>query len=213
MQFGNTNYYLYLVVISTGINWAYTDKKQADRARLAMQQKSKKVKPNVKPKTQTYKVKELVWFISPVGHNVVPSPMEDVIRNILNGFEIEFATEVSFKGLNPKGGIGGNFVLLFTNVYLYKKNHELYEQANSARHRHRCIRTIALGAQTDSSRVHNMPAFLNANNLQPFVGEDLTGVLNKVEYIDQAGNKNEGFQATILPMLCKVYLDARRHGC
>lgn len=109
MQFGNTNYYLYLVAMSTGINWAYTDKKQADRARLAMQQKSKKVKPNVKPKTkkQTYKVKELIWFISPVGHNVVPSPMEDVIRNILNGFEIEFATEVSFNGLNPKGGIGG----------------------------------------------------------------------------------------------------------
>ena len=32
------------------------------------------------------------------------------------------------------------------------------------------------GAQTDASRVHNMPAFLNENNLQPFVGKDLMSV-------------------------------------
>ncbi len=65
------------------------------------------------------------------------------------------------------------------------------------------------GNQVDGHRVPNMPAFLNANNLQPFVGPDLTGVLNKVTYIDKSGNENEGFQASILPLLCKVYLDAR----
>lgn len=68
------------------------------------------------------------------------------------------------------------------------------------------------GAQTDSSRVHNMPAFLNANNLQPFVGEDLKGVLEKVDYEDKSGKENDGFQASILPLLCKVYLDAREAG-
>ena len=65
------------------------------------------------------------------------------------------------------------------------------------------------GAQIDSHRVHNMPAFLNANNLQPFVGEDLRGVLNKVDYTDLNGKEDSGYDASILPMLCKVYLDAR----
>jgi hypothetical protein len=66
------------------------------------------------------------------------------------------------------------------------------------------------GAQIDGSRVHNMPAFLNANNLQPFVGKDLMSVLNKVDYIDLNGKNDSGYDASILPMLCKVYLDARQ---
>lgn len=65
------------------------------------------------------------------------------------------------------------------------------------------------GAQVDGNRVQNMPAFLNANNLQPFVGDDLRNYLNKVDYIDLSGKENQGFQAQILPLLCKVYLDAR----
>ncbi len=65
------------------------------------------------------------------------------------------------------------------------------------------------GSQGDASRVHNMPAFLNSNNLQPFVGEDLRGVLKKIDFIDKNGKENQGFNALILPMLCKVYLDAR----
>ena len=58
-------------------------------------------------------------------------------------------------------------------------------------------------------RVPNMPAFLDANNLQPFVGMDLRVVLEKVEYSDKNEKVNEGFHASILPLLCKVYLDAR----
>lgn len=65
------------------------------------------------------------------------------------------------------------------------------------------------GSQGDASRVPNMPAFLNANNLQSFVGEDLRGVLKLIEYTDITGNQSTGYNATILPMLCKVYLDAR----
>jgi hypothetical protein len=65
------------------------------------------------------------------------------------------------------------------------------------------------GTQKDDRRVPNMPAFLNSNNLQSFVGKDLRGVLNKIEYTDLSGKAAEGFNALILPMLCKVYLDAR----
>ena len=58
-------------------------------------------------------------------------------------------------------------------------------------------------------RVPNMPAFLDANNLQPFVGKDLIAVLKKIDFEDKNGKENQGFNALILPMLCKVYLDAR----
>lgn len=53
------------------------------------------------------------------------------------------------------------------------------------------------GSQGDASRVHNMPAFLNSNNLQPFVGEDLRGVLKKIDFIDKNGKENQGFNALI----------------
>jgi len=65
------------------------------------------------------------------------------------------------------------------------------------------------GSQGDSSRVPNMPAFLNSNNLQPFVGADLRGVLKKLDFQDKNGRETQGFNALILPLLCKVYLDAR----
>jgi hypothetical protein len=32
-----------------------------------------------------------------------------------------------------------------------------------------------------------MPAFLDANNLQPFVGEDLRDVLKQIDFIDKNG--------------------------
>ena len=37
-------------------------------------------------------------------------------------------------------------------------------------------------------------------------------VLTKVDYIDLTDKKSAGFQAQILPLLCKVYLDARADG-
>jgi hypothetical protein len=68
------------------------------------------------------------------------------------------------------------------------------------------------GAQKDQSRVHNMPAFLNANNLQPFVGADLRGVLKLIEYTDKNGTPSTGYDAEILPLMCKMYLEARQAG-
>jgi hypothetical protein len=56
-----------------------------------------------------------------------------------------------------------------------------------------------------------MPAFINSNNVQPFIGADLRGVLNQVDYIEKNGKtQSSGYNALILPMLCKVYLDARQ---
>jgi hypothetical protein len=67
------------------------------------------------------------------------------------------------------------------------------------------------GRARNESRVPNMPSFIDANNLQSFVGEDLKGVLNQIEYLDTTGKVDSGYDALILPMLCKVYLDARAY--
>jgi len=44
-------------------------------------------------------------------------------------------------------------------------------------------------------RVLNVPAFLDAKNLQPFVGEDLIGVLKQIDYIDKKGKEDSGYDA------------------
>lgn len=63
-------------------------------------------------------------------------------------------------------------------------------------------------AKTDL-RVLNRPAFLDARNLQPFIGKDLEGVLKTVSYTSTTGALVEGYDARILPKICKVYLDTR----
>lgn len=81
--------------------WAYDNKDLARKAANAAQQKpKKKVQPIPK---QTLKQRKLIWFISGHGKSVEPSHMENEIRRILNGYTVEYHTEVSFKGLNPKG--------------------------------------------------------------------------------------------------------------
>lgn len=63
--------------------------------------------------------------------------------------------------------------------------------------------------QRSNARLINMPAFLDANNLQPFIGEDLMPLIKVIEYETKNGKKEFGFNALILPKICKVYLDAR----
>ena len=59
-------------------------------------------------------------------------------------------------------------------------------------------------------RVPNMPSFIDANNLQPFVGEDLRGELKQIYFTDLNDKQDSAYNALVLPMLCKVYLDARQ---
>jgi hypothetical protein len=63
--------------------------------------------------------------------------------------------------------------------------------------------------QRSNARLINMPAFLDAKNLQPFIGDDLMALITPIDYQDKNGKSDKGFNALILPKLCKVYLDAR----
>jgi hypothetical protein len=61
-------------------------------------------------------------------------------------------------------------------------------------------------------RVLNRPAFIDANNLQPFIDTSLDKVLQPIDYISKNGKSTQGYNSEILPRLCKVYLDAREHN-
>ena len=65
------------------------------------------------------------------------------------------------------------------------------------------------GKSSEPYRADQMPSFINANNLQPFVSEKLREWTKPVEYIDLNSNVKSGYNARILPALSKVYLDAR----
>jgi len=66
------------------------------------------------------------------------------------------------------------------------------------------------GRKKDEVRVLNMPSFIDANNLQPFINEELRGVLKQIDYLDIKGKPNSGYEAVIIPLLCDVYLQARQ---
>ena len=68
------------------------------------------------------------------------------------------------------------------------------------------------GKSNERYRADQMPSFINANNLQPFVDEQLMGWTKLVEYIDLHKVVRQGYDARILRGLCKVYMDARREN-
>lgn len=63
-----------------------------------------------------------------------------------------------------------------------------------------------------NSRVIGIPTFMDAGNLQPFVDEEVRGVINKVDYEDRNGKTQQGFDANILPVVSDLYLRAREAG-
>lgn len=66
------------------------------------------------------------------------------------------------------------------------------------------------GRMKEDIRVPNMPAFIDANNIQPYINEDLKAVLNVIIYNSKNGTESTGYDANILPLMCKMYLDARQ---
>lgn len=66
------------------------------------------------------------------------------------------------------------------------------------------------GKSSESYRADRMPAFINANNLQPFVSDELKTWTEHVIYTDLHGNVKQGYNVRILRGLCKVYIDAKK---
>ena len=62
-----------------------------------------------------------------------------------------------------------------------------------------------------NNRLINIPAFVDAKNLQPYINQELKGLISQIEYRDEKVDKI-GYNALILPEMCDMYLTARRDG-
>lgn len=58
----------------------------------------------------------------------------------------------------------------------------------------------------------NLPAFLTASNLKPFISNDLHVTSSQLEFRLPAGQRAFGYRAELLPEVCEVYLRARDAG-
>jgi P63C domain len=58
-------------------------------------------------------------------------------------------------------------------------------------------------------RVGGLPPFLSAENLTPFISDELRQAAMPVVFRTTRGNKAYGYDARLLPMVCEVYLLAR----
>lgn len=57
-----------------------------------------------------------------------------------------------------------------------------------------------------------LPRFMEANNLQPYINQDVQEVAKLVEYLDRNNKVKRGYKAEILPNLCDIYLQAEKDG-
>ena len=62
------------------------------------------------------------------------------------------------------------------------------------------------------SSVDGMIPFLSANNLKPFISEELLESTTPVRFRTEKGAKAFGYKANLLPKVCEVYLQARDAG-
>lgn len=68
------------------------------------------------------------------------------------------------------------------------------------------------GAASIEEGVDKLPSFLAANYLKPFVSSDLIESTTPVVFRTSSGVKAFGYQAQLLPKVCRAYLEARDAG-
>lgn len=54
-----------------------------------------------------------------------------------------------------------------------------------------------------------VPAVLSANNLAPYISDELKRMSEPILYLPRTGGRAYGYRAEILPAVCEVYLEAR----
>lgn len=58
----------------------------------------------------------------------------------------------------------------------------------------------------------NLPTFLTAKNLKPFISDDLRATSKPIEFKTISGVRAFGYSADLLPKVCGVFLDAKAAG-
>ena len=67
------------------------------------------------------------------------------------------------------------------------------------------------GTPSEDYRLKNVPAFITANNLKPYIDRELQNDDFSIEY-ERSGRILTGYKADILPRICDIYLSARDDG-
>lgn len=68
------------------------------------------------------------------------------------------------------------------------------------------------GSTHDPETALILPNFLSPDNLKPFINPDLIVLSNPIIFSHKTRGKAYGFDATLLPKVCEVYLTAREKG-
>lgn len=55
-----------------------------------------------------------------------------------------------------------------------------------------------------------IPAFLDAKNLRPFITEEIKGQITVIRYLNNNGTECTGYSAETIPIVCDIYLSARK---
>lgn len=70
---------------------------------------------------------------------------------------------------------------------------------------------VRKGKGKEENRVTNMPSFIDANNLKPYVDKAFgEGTTFSVRYIAKNKSELDGYKAEIVPIICDIYLQARQ---
>ncbi|HEB7566435.1 TPA: hypothetical protein ACTZ2R_001839 [Campylobacter coli] len=71
----------------------------------------------------------------------------------------------------------------------------------------------ALGREPrGNARLDQIPAFMDAKNLQPLISSELKTQISRISYLDKNSKVKEGYNADILPLVADLYLKAREEG-
>ena len=68
------------------------------------------------------------------------------------------------------------------------------------------------GAKAMSEQVDKLPPFVASNNLKRFISNELRKSTTPVRFATTHGAIGFGYKAEILPLVCEVYLDAKKDG-
>ena len=139
-------------------------------------------------------------IIPPIGKG-----FDDVLKTITKS-SLPIA---AYSGELPIGGVKLHCVVLKDGRRLLKSAHVFKAFGRNKRGLSKERQKKA--RLTFEGEVLQLPSFIASNNLKSFIGKELVKVLQLIQYID--GNQiEEGYQAEIIPELCKLYLRARREG-
>jgi len=113
------------------------------------------------------------------------------------------------KGVLPIGGVELNCAVLEDGTRILSRN-SIFKAFSRGKRGLSKKRKDEAKIETEKG-VLQLPSFVAASNLKPYIHKELIGVLQPVEYMD-GSKKASGYKAEILPELCNLYLEVRREG-